>query len=63
MIDSKSKIPPHDTDFEGSVKVEDVIDSLIETLQDFKKRASHVSKLNFESSMFHMKLDIKLEQK
>jgi len=57
------KMPPHDTDFEGQVDIEEVIDALIKTLQEFKERKDHIIKLNFESSMFHMKLDIKLEQK
>ncbi|MEK0347909.1 MAG: hypothetical protein QQN44_06225 [Nitrosopumilus sp.] len=60
---NQSKIPPHDVDFEGKVDFEDVIDALIKTLQDFRKRKDHVVKLNFTSSMFHMKLDIKLEKK
>jgi len=58
-----SKMPPHDTEFEGQVNVEEVIDALIETLLDFKKRKDHITNLNFESSMFHMKLNIKLEKK
>jgi len=60
---NQSKIPPHDVDFEGQVDTGDVIDALIITLLDFKKRKDHVTKLNFTSSMFHMKLDIKLEKK
>jgi len=58
-----SKMPPHDTEFEGEVDMAEVIDALIDTLLDFKNRKDHITKLKFESSMFHMKLDIKLEQK
>jgi len=58
-----TKMPPHDTEFEGQVDPADVIDALIVTLEDFKKRYGHIIKLNFESSMFHMKLDIKLEER
>ena len=58
-----NKIPPHDEEFEGEVEASVVIDALIETLSDFKTRSKNIVKLNFESSMFHMKLDIKLEEK
>ena len=58
-----SKIPPYDTEFEGQVDTKDVIDALIDTLLDFKNRSDHITKLEFTSSMFHMKLDIKLEEK
>jgi len=57
------KMPPHDTEFEGQVDTKDVIDALIETLLDFKSRSDHIIKLNFTSSMLHMKLNIKLEKK
>ena len=58
-----TKLPPHDEEFSGNVEPEVVIDALIESLQDFKSRAKNIVKLTFSSSMFHMKLDIKLEQK
>lgn len=57
------KMPAHDEEFEGQVDAKDVIDALIETLLDYKNRSDHIIKLNFTSSMFHMKLDIKLEEK
>ena len=60
---SQNKIPPHDEAFEGQVDPKDVIDALIDSLLDFKNRSDHIIKLNFTSSMFHMKLDIKLEEK
>ena len=58
-----SKLPPHDEEFAGQVDLGDAIDDLIVTLQDFKKRKTHIIKMNFESSMFHMKLDIKLAER
>ncbi len=60
---SQNKIPPHDEAFEGQVDPKDVIDALIDSLLDFKNRSDYIIKLNFTSSMFHMKLDIKLEEK
>ncbi len=60
---SENKIPPHDEAFEGQVDPKDVIDALIDSLLDFKNRSDYIIKLNFSSSMFHMKLDIKLEEK
>ena len=58
-----SKLPPHDEEFEGQVDLADAIDDLIVTLQDFKKRKTHITMMKFESSMFHMKLDIKLAER
>ncbi len=55
-------MPPHDEEFEGQVDLGDAIDDLIVTLQDFKKRKTHITQMKFESSMFHMKLDIKLAE-
>lgn len=60
MVD---EIPPHDTDFEGEVSMDAAIDSIIETLQDFKKRQEHIIQMNWTSSMFHLKLKMRLAEK
>ena len=57
-----SGIPPHDTEWEGSVKFDQAIDSIIETLQDFKKRKQNIVKMKWDSSMFHLHLDMRLKQ-
>lgn len=58
-----SKIPPHDEEFSGDVDLGVAIDDLIKSLEDFKKKKTHIIRMNFESSMFHMKLDIKLAER
>jgi len=60
---SHEKLPPHDTEFEGHVTIEAAIDSIIETLQDFKTRKDNIVKMNWTSSMFHLKIDMRLAEK
>ena len=61
--DTVDKLPPHDEDFEGKCSLLTALDGIIKQLEDFKKRAGHINKLEFEDSMFHMKLDIRLDEK
>ena len=57
------KIPKeHDTFFEGPVSEEEAIDSIITTLNDFKSRKDKIIKMNWTSSMFHLKLDMRLSE-
>lgn len=57
------EIPPHDEDFKGEVSTVKALDAIIKTLEDFKIRAGFINILEFDSSMFHMNLKIKLDKK